>query len=80
MSGMVISGSQTLIRSGLEASREGLRRSNEMVNRGGRAMAAGEVTSSRMVEAMVGERMYAANARVFRTQAAMVGALLRVSR
>ena len=62
------------------SARNGLSRSEKRLNGAAREIASGDISSSRMVELIVSERMYQANASVIRTSDQMLGALINVKR
>lgn len=55
-------------------------RSERRLNHAAQGIASGDISSSRMVELIVSERMYQANASVIRTSDQMLGALINVRR
>jgi hypothetical protein len=63
-----------------ESAREGMSRANRRFEDAARRIAGGDVSSSRMVEMIVSERMFEASATVARTQDELVGAFLNVRR
>lgn len=79
-SSMVISPSSPILGSALDAAREGMGRANRRFEDAARRIAGGDVSSSRMVDMIVSERMFQANASVARTQDEMIGAFLNVRR
>lgn len=60
--------------------KEGMKRSQQRLESAAQGIASGEVNSSRMVDLIVAERMYQANAKVIRTQDSMLGTLIDVLR
>jgi len=58
----------------------GMQRAERQAGEAAAALAGGEITSSRMVELVESERMYQANATVFRAQSELVGRLLDARR
>jgi len=59
---------------------QGMRQANEAARETAQGLSRGEITSSRMVKLVESERMFEANASVFRAQSEMIGALLDVRR
>jgi len=58
----------------------GMQRAEGQAGEAAAAVAGGDITSSRMVELVESERMYQANATMFRAQSELVGRLLDVRR
>lgn len=65
---------------GFDLAREGMRQSEIRLNRAAERIAGGELGAAPMVDLIVSERMYNANANVIRTQDRMLGTLLDVVR
>lgn len=59
---------------------QGMRRALEQLESAAKGVSAGDVSTSRMVDLAVGERMFEAGASVIRVQDAIVGSLLDVKR
>lgn len=70
----------TTMNTSLRYSQEGMGRAQKRLEHAAKGIAAGEVSSSRMVDLIVSEKMYKANASVTRTYDEMVGSLLDVAR
>ena len=57
-----------------------MRRAQKTMDDAASAISTGDITSSRMVDMIVSEKMYAANASVIRTADGMLGTLIDVKR
>lgn len=66
--------------SALYTAREGMGRAEDKLNEAAGKISQGDISSSRMVDLIVSERMYQANAAVVRTSDEMLGTLIDVKR
>ncbi|MDQ8201989.1 hypothetical protein [Pelagicoccus sp. SDUM812003] len=62
------------------SARQGMQRAERKLGEAASAISQGDITSSRMVDLIVSEKMYAANASVIRTKDQMLGMLIDVKR